>query len=128
MKYSLYAFMLIVLFSCSENTTTSQKEINNILDTWHKAAANSEFDLYFSFFDNQAVFIGTDATENWQVNEFKDFCKPYFDKKKTWDFKPIQRNIYRNNNIAWFDELLDTHMGICRGSGVLEKKSLQLKI
>ncbi|MBS9766494.1 MAG: nuclear transport factor 2 family protein [Flavobacteriaceae bacterium] len=30
--------------------------------------------------------------------------------------------------MAWFDELLDTWMGICRGSGVLEKTAKGWKI
>ena len=49
---------------------------------------------------------------------------PYFDNGKAWDFKTLERNIYLNTegNFAWFDELLNTWMGTCRGSGVLEKK------
>jgi len=31
-------------------------------------------------------------------------------------------------NIVWFDELIDTWMGTCRGSGVLEKKEDSWKI
>ena len=55
--------------------------------------------------------------------EFKDFSKPYFDKGKAWSFTAIERNVYvyKDGEMAWFDELLDTHMGICRGSGVLKK-------
>lgn len=51
------------------------------------------------------------------------WAKPYFDKKKTWNFTSLKRNIYfdKNGKLAWFDELLDTQMKICRGSGVLEK-------
>jgi hypothetical protein len=29
-----------------------------------------------------AVFIGTDATENWGKPDFQEFAKPYFDKEK----------------------------------------------
>ncbi|MFT5863928.1 MAG: hypothetical protein ACI828_002596, partial [Flavobacteriales bacterium] len=38
-----------------------------------------------------------------------------------WSFTTLERNIYIANtgNMAWFDEHLDTQMGICRGSGVL---------
>jgi hypothetical protein len=76
------------------------------------------------------VFIGTDATENWQLDAFKAFSKPYFDKGKAWDFKCLQRNIYfdKSQNTAWFDELLDTQMKICRGSGVLIKQGNTWKI
>ena len=74
--------------------------------------------------DSISVFIGTDATENWTKNEFANFSKPFFDKGKAWSFIPLERNIYINDakNFVWFDELLNTWMGICRGSGVLEKQ------
>jgi len=68
-----------------------------------------------------AIFIGTDATENWTKPAFQAYAKPYFDKGKAWSFTCIERHIYLNENktMAWFDELLDTRMKICRGSGVL---------
>jgi hypothetical protein len=104
--------------------------INTILDSWHKAAANAEFDNYFSYMTSNGVFIGTDATENWQLDAFKAFSKPYFDKGKAWSFTSLERNIYfdKSHNTAWFDELLDTQMKICRGSGVLIKEGKNWKI
>ncbi|MDP2089811.1 MAG: nuclear transport factor 2 family protein [Flavobacteriaceae bacterium] len=96
-------------------------QVNSFLNQWHKDVANSDFDAYFGKMSETAVFIGTDASENWTVQQFKDFAKPHFYNKKTWDFKALERNVYFNSkgDIAWFDELLDTWMGICRGSGVL---------
>ena len=80
--------------------------------------------------DSVSIFIGTDASENWKKTAFSKFSKPYFDKGKAWSFTPIERNIYtsKNNEIVWFDELLNTWMGICRGSGVLEKENKKWKI
>lgn len=100
------------------------------MNQWHKDVAESNFDKYFDKMSQKGVFIGTDALENWTIQEFKEFSKPYFDKKETWDFKTLERNIYisENNNFAWFDELLETWMGICRGSGVLEKEVDKWKI
>ncbi|MEQ8419189.1 MAG: nuclear transport factor 2 family protein [Arenibacter algicola] len=79
---------------------------------------------------SDAVFIGTDASENWQVEEFKAYAKPHFDKGKAWNFKAVERQIYVNDegDYAWFDELLDTQMKLCRGSGVLKKESGDWKI
>ena len=58
------------------------------------------------------------------------WAKPYFDKKSTWNFKALKRNVYfsKDGKIAWFDELLDTQMKICRGSGVVEKINGQWKV
>ena len=126
----LFCILLLGSKSFSQNTDSDRKKINSTLDSWHKAAANAEFDNYFSYMTSNGVFIGTDATENWQLDAFKTFSKPYFDKGKAWNFTSLQRNIYFDNtqNTAWFDELLDTQMKICRGSGVLIKEGKNWKI
>ena len=100
-----------------------KKAIADVLDAWHTAAAKADFEAYFSLMTDEGVFIGTDATENWQNEAFRAFSKPYFDKGKAWSFAAVQRNIYvdEGNQIAWFDELLNTQMKLCRGSGVLKK-------
>jgi hypothetical protein len=132
MKKSILLFCIVLLGSksFSQNTDSDKKKINITLDSWHKAAANAEFDNYFSYMTSNGVFIGTDATENWQLETFKTFSKPFFDKGKAWSFKSLQRNIYfdKSQNTAWFDELLDTQMKICRGSGVLIKLGNDWKI
>jgi hypothetical protein len=77
-----------------------------------------------------AIFIGTDATENWNKTAFQAFAKPYFDKGKAWSFTALERNIYfdKTGKLAWFDELLNTQMKICRGSGVVVKIGREWKI
>jgi len=108
----------------------SKTVINTVLDAWHKAAADADFDTYFSKMTDAGIFIGTDATENWQNEAFKKFSKPYFDKGKAWSFTALERNVYVSEygDIAWFDELLDTQMELCRGSGVLKKVNDTWKI
>lgn len=115
----LFLLMSTVLFAQKNDKATIAKT----LDDWHAAAGSADFDAYFKLMTNDAVFIGTDANENWQHTEFMNYAKPHFDKGKAWNFTAIERNIYVNNeaDFAWFDELLDTQMKICRGSGVLKK-------
>lgn len=123
--------LLLLLFSCISFAQTKEKnEINLLLDNWHKAAAEAKFDNYFSYLADESIFIGTDATENWNKKQFMDFAKPYFDKGRAWNFTALERNIYfdKTKNIAWFDELLNTQMKICRGSGVLVKIGNEWKI
>ncbi|WP_296143548.1 nuclear transport factor 2 family protein [uncultured Flavobacterium sp.] len=105
-------------------------KISEFLDSWHKDASNADFKNYFDKIADDGIYIGTDATENWTKKEFEAFAKPYFDKGKAWDFKVLERNIYfsPDKKLAWFDELLDTQMKICRGSGVLEFKNGKWKI
>ncbi|MFL9844172.1 nuclear transport factor 2 family protein [Flavobacterium rhizosphaerae] len=115
------------IFRTAQNDT---KAINTLLDNWHKAAANADFDMYFDAIAEDGYFIGTDATEKWDKAAFVAYAKPHFNKGKAWTFTPVQRDIYfsKDGKVAWFDELLDTRMKICRGSGVLEKQKGDWKI
>jgi hypothetical protein len=100
----------------------AQNPINSLLDQWHEAAATANFEAYFSSFAENAYFIGTDASERWNIPQFKTYAKPSFEKAPAWIFTPVERNIEvsPDGKIAWFDEVLtSTHLGVCRGSGVL---------
>ncbi|MEN8123621.1 MAG: nuclear transport factor 2 family protein [Bacteroidota bacterium] len=121
MKINKTILIFIFFVLISTISFSQESEINATLNQWHKDVANSNYGAYFNKMSENSVFIGTDAGEIWDKQQFKDFAKPYFDKKETWNFTPLSRNIYfsSNQNIAWFDELLETWMGICRGSGVL---------
>lgn len=107
-----------------------KEKIDQVLDSWHEAAANARFQDYFDKMTAGAVFVGTDATEHWDKAAFMSFSKPYFDRGKAWAFTPLQRHVYLGNGgqVAWFDELLDTWMQLCRGSGVVVKEGGEWKI
>jgi len=139
MTKKILLIIFLAIFSACQNeqsetkkiTVSSEKEtINTMLDAWHKNASESNYESYFDSMTANSVFIGTDAQENWNKKDFKAFSKPFFDRGKAWDFKPLKRNIYvsAGGNIAWFDELLTTWMGVCRGSGVLSKTDNTWKI
>jgi hypothetical protein len=130
MKTFYITFIALIGFSFTSSLEQEKKDINKVINEWHKAAAEANFDNYFSFMTEDAVFIGTDASENWNRKNFEAYSKPHFDKGKAWTFQTLERNIYidKNNKIAWFDELLDTSFKICRGSGVLEKVNGKWKI
>jgi len=147
LSLSLAIALSIFLFSCSQNRqektsinsanqidstaiANAQTRINQVLDSFNIAAANADFENYFKYLSEDAVFVGTDASEVWNKKGFMVWAKPYFDRGSAWEFKPIQRHIYfdKTGNIAWFDELLDTQMKICRGSGVLTKQGNDWKI
>ncbi len=123
---------LLMLVACKQSTNSNndKQQISTMLDSFNEAAAKANYDTYFDFFTADATFIGTDATENWTKKEFMIWSKPFFDKKKTWNFKSIQRHVYlkKDTDIAWFDELLLTQMKICRGSGIVVKQGDKWKI
>lgn len=122
---------IVLVFVCSsyaQQKLTDQQNIDAVLTNWHQAASDANFEAYFGKMTADAIFIGTDPTENWDLQAFKKFSKPYFESGKAWSFKAFERNIFISKDVAWFDELLDTQMKICRGSGVLIKVNDEWKI
>ncbi len=126
----------LILIGCKstqpKNSENVKSEINLILNDWHKAAAEANFEAYFGAMSEDAIYIGTDPTENWNKEEFIKFAKPYFDRGRAWNFTALERNVYFSSDMktVWFDELLNTQMKICRGSGVLvldEKGNWKIK-
>lgn len=122
-----FSFILCILsftvISAQTKFENEKKEIGTMLDGFNVAAAKADFTAYFNYFADESTFIGTDATEIWNKKDFMAWARPHFDKKQTWNFTSLKRNIYfsKDGKLAWFDELLDTQMKICRGSGVVEK-------
>lgn len=126
---------LVLLFSCniSENKVDINAEKNTLnvfIDNWHHAAAVADKDVFFGSLDSNAVYLGTDPDERWLKLEFMAWGMKYFERDTAWAFKPYSRfwEFSDDMNYAWFDELLETHMGICRGSGIVRKDKNGWKI
>jgi hypothetical protein len=97
-----------------------KRRVNAFVDEWHDDAAHARL-AYFDKMAADGVYIGTDKTELWQRDEFKAWAKRFFERKSAWAFKAIRRNLYASadQSMIWFDELLDTQMGVCMASGVI---------
>lgn len=136
-------FLLLIAaltYSCNEtiktnpgtvtDTANEQKNIITMLDSFNRAAAKADFTKYFNFYTEDAIFAGTDATERWDKKAFMVWAKPIFDKGSAWNFTALKRHIYfdKTATLAWFDELLNTQMKICRGSGILVKQGTEWKV
>ena len=96
------------------------RQVNAFVDGWHDDAAQTR-PAYFDKIAPNGVYIGTDKTEVWTRDQFKAWARPYFYAKKAWAFTARKRNVYFSSDrrYVWFDEQLDTQMGICQASGVL---------
>ena len=133
--FTLIAFLLIFsnsLFSQKKGfyENVQKKNVSKVLDDLNLYASTADFKNYFNLYAEESTFIGTDANEVWNKKEFMDYSKPHFVKGKGWSFTSLKRNITISDDgkYAWFEELLDTQMKLCRGSGVLEKIGTQWKI
>lgn len=131
MRLNFIILFSLLFFSCSHteketptiNLAEEEKQIHQLMDGWHKAASNADAKGYFGAMDSGAVFLGTDPSERWPKDTFEVWAKPFFDRGKAWSFSAHDRIIYftKDANTAWFEELLDTWMGTCRGVGVVGK-------
>jgi len=136
-QFFLFLFSLLIFFSVAQNDLKlndrqidfEKKLVNSLLNEWHGLAAVGDT-TYFNFFDDNSFYLGTDPKEIWSLQQFKDFALPYFRRGSAWNFKTKKRNLYLGDygHYAWFDEILDTWMGLCRGTGVLEKDEHGWKI
>ena len=100
----------------------TMKEVSLTLDSLHRYASEAKGSAYFELFDKKAIFLGTDASERWSKQQFKDYAFPHFNKGKGWTYNIRERHIYFSDDrkTAWFDERLNNKkLGECRGSGVL---------
>jgi hypothetical protein len=107
---------------CDSEVPDHESAINELLDNWHKAAATADADVFFGSMAEHGIYLGTDASERWLRDELRSWAKSAFEREVAWAFTPSDRHIYfsADKQTAWFEERLDTWMGVCRGSGVLE--------
>lgn len=119
---------LALLSTCTNSKTKVDIEsevdaLNVLIDNWHHAAAVADEDIFFGSLDSKAVYLGTDPSERWLKHEFIAWGMKYFERDTAWAFTPYNRiwEFSDDMSYAWFDELLETHMGVCRGSGVVKK-------
>jgi hypothetical protein len=103
--------------------------VNALLDGLHKDAHEGNYQAYFARYSPDAIFLGTDKTERWTIEEFKTYAKPAFVDGHGWTYKVIERNWEGDGDIQWFDEILfNEKLGHCRGTGVVELINGEWKI
>ncbi len=120
--------LLLILLSISTASAQSDKTaVAAILDNYHQAAAEADWQTYFNLLSEDAVFLGTDVTERWPKAEFRQYAID----SNGWIYLPRDRyiNFTPDGNSAWFDEVLDSaSYGTSRGTGVLIKTDEGWKI
>ncbi len=130
MKKILLLSLIVTLYAPRAFTQADTTVLHKFIDDWHLAATQANAPAYFGAIADNGIFIGTDATEHWTKSQFLAYAKPHFDRGKAWHFIAYNRKLHVSNNgqFVWFSELLTTWMGVCRGSGILEKTSTGWKI
>ena len=122
-------FLAILVFSYSIYAEDQNASINSLLDGLHQDAHEGNFKSYFSRYDKNAVFLGTDKTERWTIEEFKAYARPAFNDGHGWTYSVVERNLEGDGDTRWFDEILfNEKLGHCRGTGVVQLINNEWKI
>ena len=126
-----WAFIFIFVALGAVAQADEQSGLTATLDNFHQAAARADMSTYFQTMTDDVVFLGTDGSERWQGQDFRDFVSSQFSTGRGWDYRPLERNVIlaADGQTAWFDETLQNDdLGQCRGSGVLVKSAGGWKI
>ncbi|MBI3298256.1 MAG: nuclear transport factor 2 family protein [Elusimicrobia bacterium] len=113
---------LSLLLGLPAAARTPDAAVAAVLDDWHAAAAKPDEERYFAHFAPDAVFIGTDAWERWDLEAFREYAHKRFVTGKGWTLVPSDRHVSfsPDGKTAWFDEAVTSQSyGLSRGSGVL---------
>ena len=121
--------IITIIILLLPQTNWAQEDLDVLLNGLHLDAHKGNFESYFDRYSTDAVFLGTDKTERWTIEEFKAYAKPAFSDGHGWTYAVIERNWEGDGNTRWFDEiLLNEKLGHCRGTGVVELINGEWKI
>ena len=114
----LLLIMFLPFLSKGDDTLDA---VNRLLDGLHQDAHKGNFQSYFDRYTSDAIFLGTDKTERWTIEEFKAYAKPAFADGNGWTYLVVERNWEGAGDMRWFDEILfNEKLGHCRGTGVVQ--------
>ena len=121
MKFKHSLFLLIMLLPLLGKGDETLDAIDRLLDGLHQDAHEGNFKSYFDRYTSDAIFLGTDKTERWTIEEFKAYAKPAFADGNGWTYSVVERNWEGAGDTHWFDEILfNEKLGHCRGTGVVQ--------
>jgi hypothetical protein len=94
--------------------------VNAFVDAWHDDAAHAR-PAFFDKIASDGIYIGTDQSERWTREAFREWAKPAFARPVAWAFTPLHRNVLfsPDRSFVWFDEQVRSSMGVLQASGVV---------
>ena len=120
--------VLVLAFALTGLVKADDKaDVSAVLDQLHEAAAKADWLTYFNLYSDDAIFLGTDATERWDKPTFQTYAIA----TSGWTYQMTERNIdlTPDGDHAWFDELLvNEKYGTSRGTGVVIRTPTGWKI
>ena len=121
--------LLLIVLWLFTMSSWSEAQPDALLDGLHQDAHEGNFQSYFERYTPDAVFLGTDKSERWSMDEFKAYAEPAFADGRGWTYEVVERNWEGDGQTLWFDEILfNEKLGHCRGTGVVEWVKEEWKI
>ena len=118
LKATVVSLALLPAMSLADNQRAA---IDALIDGLHQDAHEGNLQTYFDRYTPDAVFLGTDKSERWTIDQFKVYAEPAFEDGHGWTYSVKERNWEGEGTTRWFDEvLLNEKLGHCRGTGVVE--------
>lgn len=112
------------LSHATDGATGGRAPIDAVLDDWHAAAAASDLPRYLAHLTEDAIFLGTDATERWTVEQLRAYAEAPFAAGRGWRMRAVRRDVVVRGDVAWVDEDLDAvNLGPARGRAVLVREA-----
>ncbi len=74
--FFMRVFLAFIVFSLAfaiPEKVSNVDDLDKVVDDWHLAATNADFEGYFGAVTDDFVFLGTDPKERWTKKEFSDF-------------------------------------------------------
>ena len=103
--------------------------VNAFVDEWHQDAAHAR-PAFFDKIAADGIYIGTDKTERWTKEVFREWAKPAFARPTAWAFTPLHRNLRftPDRTVIWFDEQVRSAMGILQATGVMRPTATRFEM
>ena len=115
----------------SPRSADERAAIDTVLDDFHLAASEPDEERYFGHLAEDAVFLGTDATERWSKQAFREYAHTRMSTGTGWTYHCFERHVTLSpaGDAAWFDErLTNAKYGEVRGSGALRRQGGRWRI
>jgi uncharacterized protein (TIGR02246 family) len=115
---------IAMAFAVQATPDPAKAEIVAVLDQLEAASKAADAEAYFALYTADARFVGTDASEHWDIDELRAYATPFFNRGQGWSYPALGRTItiapIECRCIAWFEEqLTNDSYGRTRGSGVM---------
>jgi hypothetical protein len=123
--------LVLVTAACQAAPSDAEftARVNAFVNAWHDDAAHAR-PAFFDKIASDGIYIGTDKTERWGREAFREWAKPAFARPTAWAFTPLHRNVRfsPDRSFIWFDEQVRSSMGILQATGVVRPTASSFEI